>query len=124
MTTPPTLHPPAPPPPTALNLNLVADSGTSFSQPHTLTRSLVLNVADGSLARSSSGSVGEKLVKQVAHGVLMLLAFVVFMPTGALMARHKWVMGDKAVSRGAGGNSKTKRDCHTPPPFARGCSWG
>jgi hypothetical protein len=27
----------------------------------------------------------------------MLLAFAVFMPTGALMARHEWIMGDVAA---------------------------
>lgn len=82
----------------ALKLNWVADSGTSFSKEHDVTRSMTIDAAGGTVS-SSSGSGGDsKLAKQLAHGALMLLAFTVFMPLGALMARHKWVLGDTIVS--------------------------
>jgi hypothetical protein len=32
-----------------------------------------------------------------AAGALMLLAFAALMPLGALLARHKWLAGDKTV---------------------------
>jgi hypothetical protein len=62
---------------------------------HAYMELLTLNAADGTATSTSASS---KLAKQLAHGALMLLAFSVFMPMGALMARHKWIMGDKEVS--------------------------
>jgi hypothetical protein len=81
--------------PAALKLNWVGDGSTAFSGRHELTNSLTLDAVAGGVTSSSSSS--SKLRAQLAHGALMLLAFAVFMPTGALMARHKWMMGDAAV---------------------------
>ncbi|GBF98451.1 hypothetical protein Rsub_11096 [Raphidocelis subcapitata] len=36
---------------------------------------------------------------RVAHGVLMLAAFGLLMPLGALLARHKWLYGDHAAEK-------------------------
>lgn len=36
---------------------------------------------------------------RIAHGALMLAAFVLLMPTGVLLSRHKWTFGDQAASK-------------------------
>lgn len=83
-----------------MKLTWVGDSSTNYGpQMHAYMESLTLNAADGTATGAGASS---KLAKQLAHGALMLLAFSVFMPLGALMARHKWIMGDKEVSLGEG----------------------
>ena len=70
---------------------------------HDFQGSLLLNVETGmsevqevgKLQRTSSAA-------DLAHGVLMLVAFVVLMPGAVLLARHKWLFGSKKVSRGMG----------------------
>ena len=34
---------------------------------------------------------------QIAHGILMVAAFCVFMPAGIVVARHKWMFANKEV---------------------------
>jgi hypothetical protein len=40
---------------------------------------------------------------RIAHGALMLAAFALLMPLGALLARHKWLFGDAASGKVAPG---------------------
>jgi hypothetical protein len=40
---------------------------------------------------------------RIAHGALMLAAFALLMPLGALLARHKWVFGDASSGKIAPG---------------------
>jgi hypothetical protein len=51
----------------------------------------------GSISDDSSTTARRQLAYRVAHGVLMLAAFVLLMPAAALLARHKWLFGDKKV---------------------------
>jgi hypothetical protein len=49
----------------------------------------------GDDSEEEDGSNEEALT--IAHGALMLVAFVVLMPAAVIMARHKWLYGDKEV---------------------------
>lgn len=69
-------------------------------QTHQLTGSLTLNMQSGttSVAAAIGAAAAARRMRAVkAHGALMLLAFVVFLPMGILAARHKWLAGNKKV---------------------------
>ncbi len=63
-----------------------------FLAKHTFTSGLVLDLsgASGSVMAQEGSNMSKPLLA-VAHGVLMLTAFAVLMPAGALMARHKYL---------------------------------
>eukprot|EP00879_Flechtneria_rotunda_P005969 GHRR01006276.1.p1 GENE.GHRR01006276.1~~GHRR01006276.1.p1 ORF type:complete len:490 (+),score=119.55 GHRR01006276.1:235-1704(+) len=80
----------------ALDLNWVADPGTEFEH-HAMTGFVTVNAAAGSATATDLSGGTESTKAVLAHGALMLLAFIVFMPLGALVARHKWLFGNKEV---------------------------
>jgi hypothetical protein len=49
-----------------------------------------------------AGRRGRASAADLAHGVLMMVAFVVLMPGAVLLARHKWLFGSKKVRWGWG----------------------
>lgn len=81
-------------------MNWVNHKSEQFEQ-HQLTGQVTVNMNSGA-ASGASASVGDerRMRAVLAHGALMLLAFIFFFPLGALMARHKWLAGDKVVRGG------------------------
>eukprot|EP00878_Enallax_costatus_P007997 GHUV01008364.1.p1 GENE.GHUV01008364.1~~GHUV01008364.1.p1 ORF type:complete len:267 (+),score=60.38 GHUV01008364.1:1175-1975(+) len=60
-----------------------------------MTGSVTLNLESGTASGATMTIAdGRKHRAVLAHGALMLLAFIVFFPMGALAARHKWLAGD------------------------------
>lgn len=61
----------------------------------------MINLAGGgaTLGDGGAATANTQLTYRVAHGVMMLAAFVLLMPAAALIARHKWLFGDKEVRR-------------------------
>jgi hypothetical protein len=58
-----------------------------------------LSLVPGGGASAAPEVDDSKLTRlRIAHGVLMTLAFVLCFPSGALMARHKWLVGAGEVS--------------------------
>jgi len=65
-------------------------------QQHVMKGSLSL-IPGGGLAApetSSNDDGAHATAARIAHGVLMTVAFMLLMPVGAGLARHKWVFGD------------------------------
>jgi hypothetical protein len=67
---------------------------------HSETGSLTL-VPGGDVTEVTGASDAKNTAVRIAHGVLMALAFVLCFPSGALLARHKWLVGQNQVSRPA-----------------------
>lgn len=63
---------------------------------HSIMGSVELNLAGGT-ARSIADDSATNNAYRAAHGALMLTAFVLLMPSAVLMARHKWLFGDRKV---------------------------
>jgi len=81
----------------AVNINWALNPSSSGFVMHTQKGSLSLVPGGGA---STAPEVDDsKLTRlRIAHGVLMTLAFVLCFPSGALMARHKWLVGAGEVS--------------------------
>ncbi|WIA34838.1 hypothetical protein OEZ86_013136 [Tetradesmus obliquus] len=77
---------------------LIWSSSTSnaFTK-HKMQGSLIVNLISGKYSDVSSSSGNS--AAQIAHGVLMLVAFCALMPAGMLLARHKWLFGDSEAGR-------------------------
>ncbi len=92
--------------PTVLPMNFAVGARNALSK-HIQSGSLTINLADGTSAPITggvgvgSGGVGVDAsgatACRVAHGALMLSAFALLLPAGALVARHKWVFGDRGT---------------------------
>lgn len=65
---------------------------------HSGRGSLSISLTGGSAVVDADDSTAGDAFR-IAHGALMLAAFVLMMPTAVLMARHKWMFGDKQVRR-------------------------
>lgn len=84
-----------------------AHTSTDLQATHAIMGSLSLNMVSGQAsAVSGAGSLA-----QVAHGVLMLLAFCFMMPSAALLARHKWRFIDPKVGLARCGCHWTQQQC-------------
>lgn len=80
-----------------MDMNWVGHNSDQFEQ-HLLTGQVTVNMNTGAVSGATASGVDERRMRAVlAHGALMLLAFIVFFPLGALTARHKWLAGDKVV---------------------------
>jgi len=82
-------------PSTALPINWAISDSNSLQQMHSQMGSATIDLQGGAAVISNSGAAANQLAYRVAHGVMMLLAFLLLMPSAVLMARHKWLFGDK-----------------------------
>ncbi len=60
---------------------------------HNSQGGIVLNLVDGTAVTATTS----KTRAAIAHGAMMIVAFAILMPLGALLARHKWLFGRKEV---------------------------
>jgi hypothetical protein len=65
---------------------------------HARSGSLAVGLAGGGSTIAASDRASELTACRIAHGALMLAAFLALMPTAVLLARHKWLFGHKEVS--------------------------
>jgi hypothetical protein len=64
---------------------------------HTQMGYVNVKLAGGGATVGDNAAASMQLRYRVAHGAMMLAAFVLLMPVAALIARHKWLFGDKEV---------------------------
>lgn len=83
--------------PPGVDMNWVAHDSDSFEE-HKMMGWVTLNLESGTASGATSSIAdGRRHRAVLAHGALMLLAFTLFFPLGALAARHKWLAGDNVV---------------------------
>lgn len=58
---------------------------------------VTLNVASGGAVAATDNLLQQRIRMVIVHAALMLLAFVVLMPAGVMLARHKWMFGGPKV---------------------------
>jgi hypothetical protein len=88
--------------PADVHLIWAASPKVEFEQ-HSIFGSLGINMeasAGGSALLSSGPGSAVDHAGAIAHGVLMVLAFMVLMPGAVLAARYKWLHANKEVSKG------------------------
>jgi hypothetical protein len=94
-----------------------ADEGTRFVH-HALAGGLTINAASGGAAivndPHSESEISSRKVGAIVHGALMLAAFGMMFPLGALAARHKW-LGPVFLVRARLRSTFLPSAC--PPPF-------
>lgn len=64
--------------------------------------SATIDLEGGAASISDNGTPANQLAYRIAHGTLMLTAFVLLMPSAVLTARHKWLFGNNKVGRTKG----------------------
>lgn len=80
-----------------MHLNWALGSSDELAH-HASMGSLALRLAGGAAdVDAASGAAANATVFRIAHGALMAAAFLLLMPAGALLARHKWAFGDAEV---------------------------
>ncbi len=69
-----------------------ADNGvTDFSSPHLYRGSFSINLATGAVAIIDPF---DRKSVMIVHGALMATAWMLLLPLGTLLARHKWMLGE------------------------------
>jgi hypothetical protein len=86
-------------------INWATSDSNSLQQMHTQMGYVNINLAGGGATVGDNAAASKQLSYRVAHGAMMLAAFVLLMPGAALIARHKWLFGDKEVGPEASSKS-------------------
>jgi hypothetical protein len=72
---------------------------------HSRKGSVAISLGGGGSSVTAEDDARNARAFRIAHGALMLAAFVLLMPAAVLMARHKWLFGDAEVRVTPGGGS-------------------
>jgi len=78
----------------ALPINWAISDSNSLQQMHSQMGSATIDLEGGAASISDNGTPANQLAYRIAHGTLMLTAFVLLMPSAVLTARHKWLFGN------------------------------
>lgn len=81
---------------TALPINWALGDEAALVR-HSRKGSVALVLDGGGSSVTAGDGADNATAFRIAHGTLMLAAFVLLMPTAVLMARHKWLFGDSQV---------------------------